>query len=327
VQCLYDYVLYTGDELLARQLWPNLVRLMNVWYRTKAGPGGLVVNDLGHLDYGYTPRSGGTIAYFNAGYALALEQAAEVASWIDEPAQAQSWRRRASTLKAHFNAAFWDSSAGAYTDSTTGAVVHPQDGNVFAILAGLASTQQAASALNFLDTINHRGYGNAIADNNVWDDPKTWGILASKRVSPFISYFELLARFKTNTDDSALNLIRREWGYMLANGPKTTMWETIGPYGGSQGTQPSFDHGWSSGAAPALTSYVLGVRPTSPGFATFTIEPHTGISSSLVYWATGTVPTPHGNITVHWQFDNTGKLALNVHAPAGTVWTNRPKPA
>jgi hypothetical protein len=30
---------------------------------------------------------------------------------------------------------------------------------------------------------------------------------------------------------------------------------------------PSVDHGWSSGAAAAITSYILGVRPTAPGFS------------------------------------------------------------
>ena len=52
---------------------------------------------------------------------------------------------------------------------------------------------------------------------------------ADLRVYPFISYYELLARYQIGLDDSAITLIRREWGYMLANGPRSTMWETIGP--------------------------------------------------------------------------------------------------
>ena len=32
------------------------------------------------------------------------------------------------------------------------------------------------------------------------------------RVYPFISYFEVIARFETGLDSSALALIRREWG-------------------------------------------------------------------------------------------------------------------
>ena len=64
---------------------------------------------------------------------------------------------------------------------------------------------------------------------------------------------ELLARFRAGLDASAINLIRREWGFMLTHGPQLTMWEDIGPWGGGpKNADPSFDHGWSSGAAPVL---------------------------------------------------------------------------
>jgi len=122
-------------------------------------------------------------------------------------------------------------------------------------------------------------------------------------------------------DNSAINLISREWGWMLTHGPASTMWEDIGPFGGPpRGADPSWDHGWSSGAAPALTSYVLGVRPTSPGFTTFVVDPHPG---SSVSWASGTVPTPRGPIVVSWR-KLKGRLSITVNAPGGERWTNRP---
>ena len=65
-------------------------------------------------------------------------------------------------------------------------------------------------------------------------------------------------------------------------------------FGGQVDSTPSWEHGWSSGAAPALTTYVLGVQPTSPGFATFTVTPHPGGLDS----ARGVVPTPRGPIRV-----------------------------
>jgi len=110
---------------------------------------------------------------------------------------------------------------------------------------------------------------------------------------------------------------------MVKYGPGT-MWEDIGPYGGppTDTHAPSYDHGWSSGAAPALVEYVLGVKPTSPGYATFTVIPHRG---GLTF-AKGVVPTPHGPITVSWQTAS-GKLAISVKAPAGTTWANAPRPS
>jgi hypothetical protein len=198
--------------------------------------------------------------------------------------------------------------------------VHSQDGNSFAILAGLASPAQAASALSYLSGADWRGYGNSIADGDAWDTPLMSGAHPSQCVYPFMSYFEVLARYQSGRPDSALDLIRREWGYMVKNGSRRSMWELIGPYGGGPpGSNPSWDHGWSSGAAPALTNYVLGVQPTSPGFATFTVTPH----PSDLAWARGAIPTLHGDIVVSWK-NARGKLTLSVKAPPGARWTNPP---
>ena len=40
------------------------------------------MNALGPFDYGYIPRAGTTVAYYNAGYVLALGQASEIARWL-----------------------------------------------------------------------------------------------------------------------------------------------------------------------------------------------------------------------------------------------------
>ena len=95
------------------------------------------------------------------------------------------------------------------------------------------------------------------------------------------------------------------------------MWETISPYGGGP-TGGSWDHGWSSGAAPALTNYALGVQPTSPGFATFSVTPH----PDGLQWARGTVPTPHGEIRVSWRLVG-GRPVVHVYAPPGTTFVAR----
>ena len=91
-----------------------------------------------------------------------------------------------------------------------------------------------------------------------------------------MSYFDLLARFGAHDDRSALNLIRREWGYMLEPRAGDDVGVDRQRHRPARAPERLLDHGWSSGAAPALTSFVLGVRPTSPGFATFTVTPHPG---------------------------------------------------
>jgi hypothetical protein len=313
VQALHSYVLYSGDTAFAKQVWPSLVRLMDVFYPAHT-KNGLLVNSFGPADYAYIRRGGNVVAYYNAQYVYALKLASTIAQWVGDGDAASRWSARAKTIGAAANAAFWDGSA--FTDTTQDRATHPQDANAFAVLSGVATHDQALSALNYLAGHDWRDYGNTIADTDNWDDPD-WGFGAKDRVYPFISYFELQARFALGLDDSAFDLLRREWGYMAQHGAGR-MWETIGPFGGPPtDDHPSFDSGWSSGGAPALTQYVLGVAPASPGFATFTVHPH----PNDLHWAEGDVPTPHGTIHVQWHRHGRD-VYLRVSAPAGTKWVS-----
>jgi hypothetical protein len=312
IEDVHDYVLYSGDVAAGRTLFPNVVRALDRWYPEQMVDG-LVANRLGkRVDYALIDRGDSFVAYYNAQYVRALEHGAKLARWTGQAEAARRWAARAEALRPVVHQAFWDAAAGAYRDTVSGPLVHPQDGNAFAVLAGVAGRAQASSALGYLAAHNTYGYGNSIADNDTWSG-YPWGMLASRRVYPFMLFFEVLARFQTGLDASALSALRHGWGYMVRNGPGTT-WETIGAYGGGP-LHGSWAHGWSSGAAPALTSYVLGVRPTSPGFATFVVDVH---RDDGVWWARGTVPTPHGPIRVAWRKDG----PIEVEAPPGTRWTN-----
>ena len=87
---------------------------------------------------------------------------------------------------------------------------------------------------------------------------------------------------------------------------------------------PSYDHGWSSGAAPALTNYVLGVQPASPGLRRRTSpRPH----PADLAWARGIVPTPHGPIAFRWARRSTTITATVVAPVAGTIILPRVGPA
>jgi hypothetical protein len=312
---LHRYVLYSGDRALARELWPHVRRLAR-WFDANTLPSGLLDNPLGPADYAFIRRRGTVTAYFNAQAAVALRETAQVARWISSP-DAAALAARANRITAALGA-FWDPVVGAFADSTTDFSLHPQDGNVFAVLAGVDRTR-ARRALAYQQTHSWRSYGSTLVDGNGWDDP-AWGYQGSERVYPFIGYDELLARFSIGLDRSALQLIRLEWGYMLANGPGR-MWELISPFGGGpidQRLGGGWDMGWSAGAAPALTDYVLGVQPMSPGFATFTVRPHPGDLA----WARGTIDTPHGPITVSWR-NVDGKIKIAVRNPPGTRFEQR----
>jgi hypothetical protein len=133
-------------------------------------------------------------------------------------------------------------------------------------------------------------------------------------VYAFTSYPEIVARFLSGRADSALDQIRRTYGWMDRHDPGITDWEGIGP-GGSlyEGAYTSMAHGWSTGVLPALTHQLLGASPLSPGYATWEVRPHPGD----VAWAQGELPTPHGGLGVEWARTG-GEFSLTVRVPART---------
>ncbi|MEV6741447.1 alpha-L-rhamnosidase C-terminal domain-containing protein [Streptomyces sp. NPDC051104] len=314
VTCSWDYVLYTGDRAYATRYYPHLTKVLDVWYPSVTDDAGLLSKGLnntgGYGDYAFLGRTG-RITYYNAIYVQALNDAARLARWLGHAADADRWTRRADRVKEAINARLWDDDAGAYLDSATGPVRHAQDGNAIAITAGVADSARAASALSHLDATTRQPYGNAFMDNDtIFGD-------ASQRVYAFTSYPEIVARFETGRAESALDQIRRTYGWMDSHDPGITHWEGIGP-GGSlyEGAYTSMAHGWSTGVLPALTHQLLGARPTAPGYATWEVRPHPGD----VAWAQGQVPTPHGPLRVSWEASEKA-FQMTVHVPAGTRGT------
>lgn len=310
----WDYVLYTGDLDYARRHWGTLQRVLDGWYPRVTDGNGLLSKGLdgtgGYGDYAFLPRSG-EVTYYNANYVTALRDAAAMADAVGADGDATRWRDRAGRVAEAINAHLWDPQAGAYLDSASGPVRHAQDGNSIAVLSGVADDARAGAALDHLRATTARPWGNAFMDNDtLFGD-------ASQRVYAFTSYPEVEARFATGRDDQALEQIRRTWGWMLDRDPGNTFWEGIGP-GGSyyEGAYTSLAHGWSTGALPAMTNYVLGVTPTEPGYARFDAIPHPGD----LHWAQGRVPTPHGAIDASWSRGD-GEFTSTLTVPAQTSAT------
>jgi hypothetical protein len=311
-----NLLLYRGDRSEVRRYWPALANVLNTWYPSFANDDGLLANPYGPGDYAYVDRAGPLVAYYNALYGYALEAGAQVADALGQASVAAEWRARAASLARPFTATFWDAAAGAFEDSASGPTVHAQDGNAFAILAGFASAAQAASAIARLDATTRQPWGNAVADADVWRGGIT---NPSQTVYPFVSYFDVAARYAVGADASAIDELRRTWGWMQSPAHATTgtAWEAIGAGGSIDGYQraaSSLASGWSTGALPLLTNDVLGVRPTGPGFSTFDAVPH----PSGLAWAQGRVPTPAGAITFGFK-QVPGGYMLRLQAPASLL--------
>ncbi|KAF2796060.1 glycoside hydrolase family 78 protein [Melanomma pulvis-pyrius CBS 109.77] len=320
VMTSYDYVLYTGDVDYLAEVYPVLVKVLDTYYPsvTDNTTGLLFRGDEtgtgGYGDYAFLPRSG-PVAYYNTLYILALKSVADMADWAGKT-EGANWRDRANTVTTALNNNLWDQTAGAYLDSTVGPVRHAQDGNSIAILSGAAPSDRAQSALGYLDKNMRQGYGNAFYD--AMGDALDPSAGFSTRVYAFISYFEISARFEANLTDGAIEQIKRMYGWMATNDPQVTMWEGIGADGSLyEGGFTSCAHGWSTGVLPALSNYVLGVKPTRTGFAEFSVKPNI---PEGVTWARGVVPSPLGDVGVDWKVDGNG-FNLKLTAPKGSKAT------
>jgi alpha-L-rhamnosidase len=79
-----------------------------------------------------------------------------------------------------------------------------------------------------------------------------------------------------------------------------------------RGYQPN--HAWTAYPGYLFQKYILGIQPTSGGFATFDVRPQT---AGLTF-AEGAVPTVKGLITTRWEKSRNGKFSLSVNVPPNT---------
>jgi alpha-L-rhamnosidase len=107
--------------------------------------------------------------------------------------------------------------------------------------------------------------------------------------------YRALLQDSTRYAEIVLEYIRKNWGFML-NKDATSFWETIKGADDFEGAG-SLSHGWSAVPAYIYQAYVLGIRPSAPGFKEFILSPMVG----NLTWAKGRVPTPFGEIRISWQ--------------------------
>ncbi|GLY82529.1 alpha-L-rhamnosidase C-terminal domain-containing protein [Actinoallomurus iriomotensis] len=302
VNNMYEHWLYTGDRAYLDKWWPALTRTMSWLESVRAqDPQGLIafgaVGSCGH--YGYSDC--GHETYVNALYARNLTQMAELARARGESGAA--YADRAAAVRKAVNDQLWDENAGAYRMSREIPDAYPQDANATAVLTGVADATRAGRSLAYLRAHNWSSLGSLTVG--------TANASLSPFYAPLPSGFEADARLGTG-DTSGLDLIKKFWGWQLAQDPGSTFWEHVQPDGTPNLKQfSSLAHGWASAPTTILTTRVLGVQPTAAGFASYAVVPHTGD----LKWAEGTVPTPKGNITASWR--NTGhgfRLEVTAHA-------------
>ena len=306
VIALRDYLLLTGDRGFAHRMMPVVRRGLD--YFLARLDGGLYRTPSRVLTINWHPfdAAGGIDTYTNASLFRALQAGAQLERQVGRGKRAATAYMQASgALRAAMMARLWDPRAGAFRLNTDDpSTNHTEDAQVESILGGVTTQAQSMSALHFIDGHLMTTFGVATGES---DDP-----YMSRYISPFMSSTELLARLSVGDADGALELMRRTWGQMLAAGPGT-VWESMQLNGLPKSGGISLAHGWAGGPVPALSGYVLGIRPTTPGYRHWIVAPQPGD----LRFAQGKAPTPHGAIASRWQRGG-HSFKLTVVAPKGT---------
>ncbi|QKD56927.1 Six-hairpin glycosidase-like protein [Fusarium oxysporum Fo47] len=316
----YNYEM-TGDVAFAKKWAPAVISMLD-WVHSQSRGGLFSLSDEsfgGDWNY-YDPPQSGIVTKFNAVYAYALAQCIPMLDAAGKDVSVYS--KQLKTLRTAMNDKLWDESMGAYVLSEKHRDGFAQDANAIAILAGVPSGK--ASSSRILSTMKKELMlpAGPLAFSN-----STSAAGFARKISPYASTYHLRAAFQSNNTEIAKSLLKTLWAPMAD--PKHTnytncFWETLNPEGTpglALGT--SLCHGWGAGPTAELIRHVLGIQPVEAGFRKWTVVPQTlGLK-----WAKGKQPTPHGDISVEWKFDNK-LLHMEVRGPRkgsqGTVFFPQP---
>ncbi len=288
---LWDYYWMTGDEALVRELYSK-AQLALKWFGRHVTPNKLLAGVPGWTFVDWAPLDQrGEQAALNALYARAVELAGAMSEVVNARPMAIRYRAQSREVKAAFNRLFWSEERRAFADCRVGdelGRVISQQTNALAVAFDIASPARQQVALD------------TVCGNDPLADPD--GIVATG--TPYFGFYLLGALRYAGRHGFALNYLRSRWLRMMAAGA-TTWWEKWTSDG-------SWCHGWSAGPTYDLTTHVLGVQATGPGWREYEVRPR----PCGLKWARGTVPTPHGEINVEWQVVD-GRCRTVVRGPTG----------
>ena len=311
--CLYwimmiaDYVLYSGDEALAGELFAPVVKAIG-WFEAQLNAEHLLT-DVPHwvfVDWADLDKQGQVTA-LNAQFVAAARAAAGIAKLARCPRQTARFEMLAAQTAAAINAHLWDEARGVYADARA-------RGRLSARVS-----QQANAAVIAYDVAPRERWDRifrVILDEarlvlTRWtsQEPSSTPFDEAHDVAlaqPFFMHVLHRAMRKAGLFEQIVKNIRKRWLPLLDDGD-TTFRETW------QLTDvTSKCHAWSATPTFDLSCDVLGVLPLAAGFRKLRIAPQ----PTDLTWARGAYPTPLGTVSVAWTHDS-GHFALQVDLPEG----------
>ena len=282
---LWQQYLFSGDETLLREMEPRLTRLLE-WLKPFQDPATRLLDPPGWRisEYaGGNMPSGGYNSATACQYYENLRIASEVCSVLGQTHHSNDYLQQAEEVKAGINANLLTNlSAGGYYLART------DTNKMFALASAWAlrfDLEPPPDKPKILATIEKAGKPEI---GGYGGDALYSGLLNAGAGAFVVSD---LARYRPMLESD-----KACWeGFQLV-----------------RGYQPN--HAWTSYPAYIFPKYILGIQPTSGGFATFDVRPETG---GLTF-AEGTVPTVKGLVTTRWEKGINGRFSLSVTVPPNT---------
>jgi hypothetical protein len=284
---VYDYALWRDELDFVRALMPGVRGVLDRFHQF-LNPDGLVEAPPGWNFTDWAPEwhSGvppggelGVSGVINWHFALVLILAARLESWLGESELAARAQARAVALAARLSERFWDEQRGLFADDLQHQH-YSEHAQCLAILSGLLDEARQGRVAE--------------------------GLLGQADLTRTTIYFShyLFETYAALGRIDALFERMELWFELPALGFTTT----------PEQPEPSRSdcHAWGAHPLYHYFTAVLGIRPTSPGFATVEIRPQLG---SLTY-ARGTLVHPRGEIGVDLRVEQDG-LHGQVSLPAG----------
>ena len=305
----------------------------------KIGTNGLL-SVTGANNWGRTAISSGITTDGNALLYGALTGGAALATWMSDNSTASQWSTLAQGISGAILTSNWDDSTGfvilllfpnlndpvmssftnthtphsAFWNTADDKSNYCEDGNSMAMYYGAVDDDHAQRISSFL--------------------PTKWTPIGAETgelpgsIVMFVEGFEVKGHLAIGQTKRALDLIRLSWGWYLQSpfgtqssfieGYKTDgSWRYRDDSYSKLGSYTAHALGWSTGPTDALTSYVVGLRPTGPGGNTWLLAPQAGDLTS----AEGGFTLPSGKFSSGWEANTTGIVTLWLNVPEATSGT------
>ena len=288
ITTIRDLGLCSGDLVTVQDMLPGTLAVLD-WFRRHRDERGLPAK----LPYwnitdwcpwwprGVVPGADtGPTCIISAQWIQALDEVAEMCTWLGRVDQATELRAEAAATRQMLHETFWSEEEGLYFDQPGGPEVS-QYGNAWAVACGAADQATCERLKARFPHDPKLAPGSFFAWHTAWKAMRIMGTY----------------------DEMADSL--GPWHESINLGLDTFVEENS--------YWRSLCHAWSAHPVLEFLNHTLGIQSTSPGFATIRIQPRPGRLTE----AKGRVCTPRGFVAVAWTRDGE-KFDLRVEAPIDT---------